>query len=183
VEVRWLPFELNPEFPPEGMARQEYRIEKFGSLERSHAADAKVTEAGQAEGLPFDFGRIEHTPNTFLAHRLMAWAQSGPGSQRRLAEALFGAYFSQGRDIGRAEVLIAVATEAGLDPAAAEEALAAETWAKEVRALEWEMMRRGINGVPFFNVWGIGASGAAPTGSLKEVFDMAIARRTSVPSA
>lgn len=181
VTVHWLPFELNPEFPPEGMARFDYRVEKFGSWERSLAADAKVVAVGQEEGLSLNYDRVERTPNTFLAHRLVHWAQGAGHPVRPLAEALFRAYFAEGRDIGQSDVLLVLAADAGLETAAAAEALASKERAGEVRALEWEMTRRGIHGVPFFNIWGVGASGAVPAASLKQVFDMAIARRERSP--
>src|SRR5512146_2733167 len=40
VRVSWHPFELNPQMPSGGMERREYRIRKFGSLERSQQMDA-----------------------------------------------------------------------------------------------------------------------------------------------
>ena len=35
VQISWLPFQLNPGMPREGMPRAEYRKAKFGSLARS----------------------------------------------------------------------------------------------------------------------------------------------------
>ena len=51
IKVRWLPFQLNPTMPTEGISRKEYRIRKFGSWERSQELDAGVVAAGQAEGI------------------------------------------------------------------------------------------------------------------------------------
>ncbi len=55
TRVRWLPFQLNPQMPQEGISRKEYRTMKFGSWERSQALDAQVAAAGQAEGIHFAF--------------------------------------------------------------------------------------------------------------------------------
>src|SRR5688572_26616240 len=74
VTVRWLPFQLNPNMPKEGISRQEYRTKKFGSWERSQQLDAQVAAAGDAEGIHFAFDRIERTPNTVDAHRLLGLA-------------------------------------------------------------------------------------------------------------
>src|SRR6516162_320575 len=74
VKVRWLPFQLNPTMPKEGISRREYRTRKFGSWERSLELDAKVVAVGKAEGIQFAFDRIGRTPNTFDAHRLVRLA-------------------------------------------------------------------------------------------------------------
>src|SRR5471032_3220340 len=64
VTVRWLPFQLNPTMPKEGISRREYRIKKFGSWERSQELDAKMVAVGESEGIHFAFDRTERTPNT-----------------------------------------------------------------------------------------------------------------------
>src|SRR4051812_24346139 len=71
VKVRWLPFQLNPQMPREGVSRREYRTRKFGSWERSQELDARVVAVGREEGIDFSFDRIERTPNTLAAHRLI----------------------------------------------------------------------------------------------------------------
>src|SRR6478672_1715028 len=71
IEVSWLPFQLNPDMPREGVARAEYRKAKFGSLERGRELDARVAAEGAGEGIAFAFDRIERTPNTAAAHQLI----------------------------------------------------------------------------------------------------------------
>src|SRR5580658_1483928 len=72
VRVRWLPFQLNPTMPKEGIGRKEYCIRKFGSWERSIELDAKVVAVGETEGIHFAFDRIERTPNTVADPRRSA---------------------------------------------------------------------------------------------------------------
>src|SRR3954467_13715012 len=74
IKVRWLPFQLNPQMPKEGISRREYRTKKFGSWERSQELDAQVAAAGAGEGIHFPFDRMERTPNTLDAHRLIRLA-------------------------------------------------------------------------------------------------------------
>src|SRR5262249_33215508 len=114
VRVRWHPFQLNPLMPKEGMNRREYRTAKFGSWERSLALDAQVTEAGRAEGIPSAFDKSGGTPNTLEAHRLI-WLADREGVQDAVVEALFRAYFTEGRDISRTPTLLDVVAGAGLD--------------------------------------------------------------------
>ena len=116
IRVRWLPFQLNPQMPKEGISRRDYRIRKFGAFERSLELDAKVVAVGATEGIHFAFDQIERTPNTVDAHRLI-WLADKEGVQNAVVEALFLAYFSAGRDIGNRQALIEVVAEAGLDGA------------------------------------------------------------------
>src|SRR5436305_9240 len=55
VQVRWQPFQLNPQMPKGGMDRRAYRTAKFGSWERSQVLDAQVAAVGAQEGLVFAF--------------------------------------------------------------------------------------------------------------------------------
>jgi DSBA-like thioredoxin domain len=82
VKVRWLPFQLNPTMPEEGVSRREYRTKKFGSWERSQELDARVVAVGKGEGIEFAFDRIERTPNTLDAYRLIWLAEKQAGCAR-----------------------------------------------------------------------------------------------------
>jgi predicted DsbA family dithiol-disulfide isomerase len=115
--VHWRPYQLNPEMPREGVERAAYRAAKFGSLERSRDADARVAQAGAAAGLAFRHDLMQRTPNTIDAHRLIRMAGEA-GCQDAVVERLFRAYFQEGRDVGAQAALAELAGEAGLDPAA-----------------------------------------------------------------
>jgi len=149
VRVSWLPFELNPGMPQEGMERREYRMRKFGSWERSLQLDAELAEQGAKEGLAIRYDLQTRTPNTFNAHRLIRGAGGGDG-QTALVEALFRAYFSQGRDIGNLETLADIAAEAGSDRADALAFLNTDALAEQVRQYEEAARGAGITGVPAF---------------------------------
>ncbi len=138
VNVRWLPFQLNPDMPPEGIPRVEYRKAKFGSLERSKQMDARVIAEGKGEGIDFAFDRMETQPNTTQAHRLIALAEN----QNEVVDALFRAHFEQGRKIGDAKVLAEIAAQCGVQGWPAK--------APNVSGLEEEVRELGITGVPTF---------------------------------
>src|SRR5271166_2097509 len=114
VRVRWLPFQLNPSMSKEGVSRRDYRTKKFGSWERSQELDDRLIVVGEIAGIPFAFDRIERTPNTLDAHRLI-WLADQQGVQDAVVEALFRAYFTEGKDISNRHTLIDVVAEAGLD--------------------------------------------------------------------
>ncbi|HYC14123.1 MAG TPA: DsbA family oxidoreductase, partial [Stellaceae bacterium] len=118
AEIVWHPFQLNPDMPPEGMARERYIAAKFGGGQHADRIYRNVTEVGTAVGIPFHFDRIKITPNTRDAHRLIRHA-SEAGSAEPVVEALFNAYFVEGRDIGDRATLSEIAGEAGLDRDAA----------------------------------------------------------------
>ena len=112
--VAWHPFQLNPDMPREGVDRAQYRLAKFGSLERSQQLDERITETAASVGLEFHLDRLTRTPNTLNAHRLIRFAGQ-KGVQDGVVEALFEGYFGNGADIGDDSVLAKLGEEGGLD--------------------------------------------------------------------
>ena len=179
IDVTWLPFELNPEMPSEGFDRRAYRSRKFGSWEHSRALDAKTVEAGAPEGVVFDYDAMTKTPNTMLAHRLSLFARQ-QGRQTAFVEALFKAYFAEGRDIGDPEVLGDIARVIGLDRDAARVFLRGADLAVEVLALERHAYEGGINGVPHFEIGKHILHGAQPPEAIRRaILDAAAETRTA----
>jgi predicted DsbA family dithiol-disulfide isomerase len=166
LKIVWHPFELNPGMPKEGVPRRVYRQAKFGSLDYSDRLDARVAEAGRAAGLEFRFDRIGWTPNTFDAHRLI-WLAGEKGVQDAVVEALFQAYFHEGRNIGEMAVLVEAAQAAGLDGGKVGKLLAGGAGSAETRE-ELERARDlGIDSVPTIVFKGEPLiSGAAPAEQL-----------------
>ena len=167
-DIRWLPFQLNPDMPAGGMPRAEYRKAKFGSMERGRQLDARVAGEGRGEGIDFAFERMERTPNTSAAHQLIDLAQS-QGKGPAVVDALFRAYFEAARDIGSPDVLQTIAMGAGVQgwPAQADAQAVAEREAG-VRAL-------GISAVPtFIFERKFGVSGAHPPEALASAIREAV---------
>jgi predicted DsbA family dithiol-disulfide isomerase len=166
--VHWNPFQLNPDMPKEGVDRPAYRAMKFGSPERVREMDERVTAAAAAVGLPFRLDLIRRTPNTLDAHRLV-WLAGRERAQDAVMEAVFMAYFTQGRDIGDREVLADCAAQGGMDRDTAAEFLAGEVAAKEMLAADRAAREAGVNGVPSFFLDGYGLfSGAMPANAMAE---------------
>jgi predicted DsbA family dithiol-disulfide isomerase len=153
VSATWKPFELNPGLPREGVDRAAYRRAKFGSLERSQLVDARLLAAGESVGIPFAFEKIQRTPNTFDAHRLL-WLAESLGRQDALAEGLFRAYFLDGLNIGDHGVLADVAEASGIPRARAASLLGGGEGVSEVRTDEDRAWKSGIQGVPHFIIEG-----------------------------
>ena len=149
VTVRWHPFQLNPTMPKDGISRREYRIGKFGSWERSIELDANIVAVGRQEGIHFDFDRMERTPNTLDAHRLI-WLSDKEGIQDAVVEGLFLAYFTEGRDISNQQTLIDVVAEAGMDRTGAEATLNSDEGMDTIKEAGDHARRFRVEGVPFF---------------------------------
>ena len=149
IDLQWRAFELNPALATGGVDRDEYLMTKFGDATRLRSMHEHLRDTGAALGIRFRFDLIRRTPNTRAAHALMAFA-ARRNRQAELSEALFSAYFEQGRDIGDPAVLTELGSCQGLDASEALRALEdpglnAEVLATQVQAREW-----GISGVPTF---------------------------------
>ena len=151
ASVRWRPYQLDPTIPADGLDRKAYMEAKFGNTGRLQAAHDRLVELGRDAGIAFAFDRIERSPNTLDAHRLIRWAGgNGDAQQGAIVRRLFRAYFEEGRDIGSHEVLTGLAGEAGMDAALVETLLATEADRDAVRAEIETASRMGVTGVPCF---------------------------------
>ena len=173
AHIAWRPFQLNPTMPKEGMDRRVYLDAKFGGAEARQVMEERVAKAGEADGIVFAFDRIERTPNTFDAHRLI-WFAGQQGCQDEVAEALFHSYFTKGREIGNLDSLAEIASDCGLNREEVKLFLASDRAVQEVRAEEATGHRLGIRGVPYFVLNGsISISGAQPPDIFVSAFQQA----------
>jgi predicted DsbA family dithiol-disulfide isomerase len=171
IEIRWRPYQLDATIPPEGIARRAYLERKFGA--RIDEIYARVAAAGREAGLDFAFDRIERSPNTLDAHRLIRWAQSA-GKQNEVVERLFRSFFIEGRDIGEHAILIESASEAGMEPELVARLLDGEADKESVREEIATAQRLGVTGVPFFIFAGrFGLPGAQPAEVLASAINKA----------
>ena len=169
-QVAWHPFQLNPDMPAEGVDRAEYRLAKFGSLEKTQQMDARITGTAATLGLEFHLDRLTRTPNTVAAHRTI-WLAGEHGVQDAVVEALFDAYFCQGADLGDTALLTDIAVRAGLDRAALDAMFAGDAGLDIVLQGDMAARRGGISGVPSFLMGGyLLFSGAVPAEQMAEAF-------------
>jgi predicted DsbA family dithiol-disulfide isomerase len=147
LEINYLPYELNPATPARGVNRKEYLQNKYGnSIDGAHE---RLVQMGEEAGIDYRFDDIEKIPNTFNAHRII-WLAGKEGNQAEVVDALFKAYFSQGKDLGDNNTLSRIAETAGLDASKVEKLLAGSQGTEEVREMEEKAYNLGITGVPFF---------------------------------
>jgi predicted DsbA family dithiol-disulfide isomerase len=148
VHVRWRPFFLDPTIPAEGMDRRQYMLNKFGE-ERLKTIHDPLIKAGAEDGVPYQFERITRTPNTLNAHRVIRWAAEA-GKQTDVVEALFLAYWRDGRDIGNVDELVEIAAATGLKKSRVAADLASDKDRLEVFSEVQQAQSMGIQGVPTF---------------------------------
>ena len=168
--VAWHPFQLNPNMPAEGVDRQQYRLAKFGSAERSRQMDERITEVAAGVGIEFHLDKLTRTPNTLKAHRLIRLAGQR-GVQDGVVEALFKAYFCNGADLGDDAALADIGQSGGLDRDAVLAMLASDEGQREVLAGDQMARNCGIQGVPSFALQGhVLFSGAVPAEEMADTF-------------
>lgn len=174
--IAWHPFQLNPDMPAGGMDRRAYLEAKFGGQAGAVRAYLPVAEHARAAGVTINFEAMARTPNTLDAHRMIHWAGI-EGRQTAMVSALFRAYFTEGRDIGDADVLADLADAAGMDAAVVHRLLATDADRDEIIARDRAAREMGVNSVPTFIVAGQHAvPGAQPVETWLAVIDEIAAR-------
>ncbi len=155
AELHFQPFELNPDMAAEGEEITAHITKKYGiTAAQADANRENIRKRGADLGFKFSRpdergGGRHHVWNTFDAHRLLHWAgEVGPAQQRALKEALFTAYFTDGKSPAAHAVLLAAAQAAGLDSKRANEILSGDAYTDDVREREQFYLTQGIHSVP-----------------------------------
>ncbi len=170
-EIRWHPFELNPQIPDRGIDRETHWREKFGDASRLADMVGRLVETGLALDIEFDFQAIRIQPNTRRAHELMHAAGEGERADA-VAEALFDAYFVRGQNIGDVTTLEAIAKNCGLEDATIHDTLRNRQFELSVDEHLRQGREAGITSVPTFVIDGRHAfSGAQPPEFIVQVID------------
>lgn len=172
IDVNWRPYQLNPDYPPEGVDHQKALAEKLGGKDNMDRTHEQLRQLGAEVGITFDFGAIKVGPNTLDAHRLITWAGTeGRDVQEKVVAALFNANFEEGRNVGDLSVLLDIAEEAGQDRSVVERLLESDADKDAVLDEIDAAQKMGVTGVPFFIFdQQYALSGAQPVEVLVEAF-------------
>lgn len=156
AEIRWRPFELNPDMPKEGEDQETHLQRKYRRPPEEGVAmrNQMKTIADQA-GVSLSYEGEGEAPspmmwNTRDAHKLLAFAllEAGPEVQTKLKLALFSAHFNERRNISDPETLLDIAASCGLHREAAKVALTDDQLEAAVVAEERQAWDLNISGVP-----------------------------------
>lgn len=152
-EITWRIFQLDPEMAPEGVDRCTHIEAKFGGPDKVQEIHARIEQAAAEAGLSINFDRIERTPNTMDAHRLIRWSRA-VGQQSSMVDRLFSDYFTEGRDISDHTVLIKAAQSLGMEPEVVARLLSGDADREQLQEEEAEARKMGVNAVPCFILGG-----------------------------
>ena len=174
VEIVWRSFQLDADLVQiKGQSVDEYlAIRKGTTLEKGKEMNAYMSSVAKEVGLNYNFD-IAIINNTLNAHRLSHLACKY-GIQNNIEEALFDAYYTQGKDIGDVETLTKIGVDAGLNKVDIDAMFATDEYSEAVRMDQYEAQQIGVQGVPFFvfnNKYAV--SGAQPTDVFKEILEKA----------
>lgn len=148
TQIHWRPYQLDPTIPSAGISRRAYMEKKFGSLDKIKPVHDRLTEMGHELGIDFHFSKIEISPNTLDAHRMIRWAFGE--RQDAMVEALFRAFFVEGKNLADLATLTEIGASAGFPREALNTLLQSDEDKDSVEAEIAAAQNLGIQGVPFF---------------------------------
>ena len=177
VDIKFHPFELNPNMPAEGQNLREHIMEKYGISEQQSVENrARLVQAGEELGFAFNFTDDSRMQNTFKAHQLIHFAAQND-LEEEMKLSLFNAYFTDGKDVNDLGVLVELAEAVGLDKAETEAVIKSEKYAQVVREEETLWMQRGIQSVPTFVIGNQGVAGAQEPATLAAFISQAASQQ------
>lgn len=173
ASINWRAYQLRPELPPEGVDFKQQMIAKFGP-DRLKEIQSNMREMGKDHGLEFNFDKIQLSPNTAKAHRLIRWAQK-EGKLEEVAMGVMRAYFTEGKFIGDENVLADIGAAAGMDKAAILKKFA-DGVDKDAVAQELEKNKQeDITAVPHYIIGSrVHVDGSWPAEDMAQEFDKAL---------
>lgn len=150
VEIEWKSYQLTPDMVTQpGKSMNEFLAEHKGmSPAAAEEMNRRVAEMAHTVGLHYQLDKAV-VANSFQAHQFAHFAKKY-GKQDEAEEALFRAYFTDGKNIDDTETLLQLGRELGLDPKALAESLANDEFAGDVEKDVAEAQQIGVRGVPFF---------------------------------
>jgi predicted DsbA family dithiol-disulfide isomerase len=173
--VNWIPFQLNPTMPEQGMLLEDYLRSRFAEPEALQPALAELTRQGLEEGIQFRFDRIQQIPNTMSAHRLIKLVDANGLDTSETAEQLLKAFFTDGANIADPDVLAEIGGLQGIGAASVFETLEDDSTRTQVLSQEAQVRQSGVTGVPDFLInRRLFVVGAQSTATLVSVFDRAM---------
>jgi predicted DsbA family dithiol-disulfide isomerase len=173
AEISWRTYQLRPAMPQAGEPYRKLMEEKFGA-ERLKEIRENMTGLGRDHGLDFQFDRIEKSPNTANAHRLILWAAQ-ENKLDAVAMGVMRAYFTEGKFIGDENVLAGIGAAAGMDKAALLKKFASPEGRDILAADAAKNAAEGVTAVPCYLLGGkVRVDGSYPPEELAAEIDKAL---------
>ncbi len=162
-EIVYIPFQLNPTMPLNGMDRDEYIEKKFGSAANAKPMYDHMVEEAKKENLNFNLELIKKTPSTVPSHILITYMKKYNLQEKVLFD-IFHNYFIDGIDIGDTTNLIKIAANHGIKSEELNNQFKLKENITKIYQMDVSGREMGITGVPFFVFNNkVMLSGAQPT--------------------
>lgn len=151
IQINWRPFMLDADIPSEGLPYQYYMKKKFNGKKTEQFQDMRnrLIEAAEPAGIKFNFDDIPIRPNTLKAHCLLKWATEN-GKSSPASEALFKAFFQDGKDVGDERVLMEIARDIGMDEKTLQKFMGSSDNKQAIKSELAYFQELGVSSVPTF---------------------------------
>ena len=170
IEVNWHPYQLDPSMRKEGMGRDMYLTNKFGSIDNVQEMTDRLTTVGKTVGINFDFGDNWLAVNTLQMHQLLNVARK-EGFGTEMKERFLAAYFEETQHLNQPDALYSIAKDFGWNQEKVDSIINDTKIAEAVKNEISHYQQRGVSGVPFFVINDqYGISGAQPVEVFLEAF-------------
>ena len=166
-EISHTPFQLNPEMPTEGISRDKYLQIKFGGKDYATPMYENMKLKAKEAGLIFNLDKIKKTPNTVLSHLLIILSEKF-NLQNQIKEKIYQSYFIDGLDIGDINILTNIAKQKNISEKIFKDFINEEN-IKKINSKITLAKKKGISGVPFFEIGKEFISGAQSILQLESV--------------
>ena len=169
--MEWLAFPLHPETPEEGVALEDLFKGRDFNVE---AMMQKLKRTADSLGLPL--GNRKRTYNSRLAQELGKWADE-VGQADVYHMAMFQAYFVDGKNLAKSDILVEIVEGLSMDTKAAHRVLEERTY-KDAVDRDWQLAyARGITAVPTFMANGMRLVGAQSYEALERLISTGVSSK------
>ena len=148
-QIIHIPFQLNPNLSSDGIVRDDYIMQKFGSVKNAKPMYDQMVLEALKENLILNLNAIKKTPNTVLSHILIDYSKRYNLQEKILYDIFFN-YFGQGVDIGSIVNLIKIGAKHGINEKELEVEFNLHKNKKKIYQMDIIGREMGITGVPIF---------------------------------
>lgn len=148
VKFTYSTFQLNPDFPKEGVNKKEYISRKFNENHHSTMKERIKSEAIKS-GISIINSNLDIIPNTFNSHKLIYWSKEYD-CHTEVVEKLFKAYFEKSKDISNIDILLEIAEDSGLNKEEIRKKFSEDVDNETIIEEEKKNRENGVMGVPTY---------------------------------
>ena len=148
VKFTYSIFQINPDFPKEGVNKKEYISRKFNENHHSTMKERIKSEAIKS-GISIINSKLDIIPNTFNSHKLIYWSKEYD-CHTEVVENLFKAYFEKSKDISNIDILLEIAEDSGLNKEEIRKKFSEDLDNETIIEEEKKNRENGVMGVPTY---------------------------------